>query len=342
MENFSSFERIIGSIPEEEKDKLVQQRGKVFNDPNVGMELEPDLKNKVRQKTAEELAIIDLVNEATNDLLKKYDLPELNVPEQRIIIADKAKTLYLSVSKLIIVSDQNVKIILAKKIAHEMIHLKSKNIFRYGSDKGGMLDENSVGIEAQSESGKKLFTNLNEAITEELAKQVCLQLLENDFFSNEKEQTEKLRMNRSDAIMEDGNPLFNKDTYYAEAEKVNGSLEGAINELKRGKLEINTESFTYPEERKVLEILINKIYEHRNNLSSSDKKEFNLRTRTEVFNFFAKSMLTGDLRAVIKLIDHTFKKIGTTQKMLHFENKIGKDGKPFNDVDGQLKFVEDL
>ena len=109
-------------------------------------------------------------------------------------------------------------------------------------------------------------------------------------------------------------PLFNEDTFYANIEDKKpwggaaGRLFGASEKLKR----INTNCFTYELERKILNILIDKIFE-----KNSEK----FQEREDVFEVFAKSIITGDILPMGRLIDSTFGR-GTLRRIGELDQNI--------------------
>ena len=69
----SSIERIVGSIPTEEKERIMEEQRGIFNE-----QIFRKLEQVERPKTPEELKIIDLANDATNKLREKYGIGELD------------------------------------------------------------------------------------------------------------------------------------------------------------------------------------------------------------------------------------------------------------------------
>ena len=115
-------------------------------------------------------------------------------------------------------------------------------------------------------------------------------------------------------------------------------INASLHESQRIK---KVDFFCYHKSRKMLDIFINKIFQNKENLEANDKNEFNIKAREDVFNVFAEATLKGEIRKVIKLVDHVFG-LGTMKNLAGFENKTDADGKPFNDIDGQLEFVKKL
>jgi hypothetical protein len=200
----------------------------------------------------------------------------------------------------IAIREQPAKILFMKKVFHEMIHFKSYNALQVTSGDRPELDEYRVGLAVHTRNGEiKYFVNLNEAVTEELAKRFSGKLLNNPLFTEEIEKTRKVITKYPQAITDSGEPLFDTDTLYAEVngkkswgESV-GRLFGAQEKAKR----ITTGGFVYQQERKILNTLIDKIFK-RNPEKFREKKE--------VFEVFAKGIMTGNILPVGKLIEKTF------------------------------------
>ena len=81
MEKLSSIDKVVGNISEEDKGKIFQDNKERFDN-----QIFEDLKGKEREKTPEELEIILLVNEATNEIRQKYGLSDFDVPSKNIHI----------------------------------------------------------------------------------------------------------------------------------------------------------------------------------------------------------------------------------------------------------------
>ncbi len=86
MERISSFERVVGDIPESEKDDVLRARGERFND-----QVFEDVRGKEREKTPEEIRIISLVNEETNKIRQKYGLENFDIPPENIHVISEEK-----------------------------------------------------------------------------------------------------------------------------------------------------------------------------------------------------------------------------------------------------------
>jgi len=302
MKKISSFERIVGNISEAEKEQILRDKGERFDDQAF-----EELKGKEREKTPEELQIISLANEATNEVRRKYGLENFDIPPKNIHIIteeawpiEKSVAFYNSMLQGIVVREQPARIVFMKKIFHEMLHFKSYNAVQVTTGENPELDEYRVGLTVHTRDGKKMyFANLNEAVTEEITKRFVVKFFDNPLFAQEIQQTRDVMNKYRHAVTESGKPLFDNDTFYAEVEgkkswrEAVGRLFGAQEKSKK----IITESFTYKSERRILNTLIDKIFER--NLDKFQDKE-------EVFEVFAKGMITGNILPVGRLIERTF------------------------------------
>jgi|GEM_PF-1505872 len=332
-------EEIAGNMPKSEKEMVSMIREINFydgrdwdekiTDEETGEVLEREMKSI-------EMQIFYSINRITNDIILRHvpDFEKFNVPPRNVHIVKGNEEVYLPLPKQIILGDEHIKTMFAKKLAHEMIHLKQRSVLELEDDpaaaqngvqKKPVLRSKSVGIATSPKSGKRLFNNLNEAVVEELTKEVCLNF-DDPFLFYEREETEALRAKMGLQGEEDD------DIFYIHA--------GENTKFDKTKEEEIVFRFNYPKEREILKVLTEKIFTYRDNLSEEDKRQFNLQTKEDIFNIFTRSSFSGDLRSVVKLIDHTLGS-GTAQQLLHYEKKE-KNGQPFNDVDGQLQFVKDL
>lgn len=311
MKKFSSFERVVGNIPKTKKEQLLRDKGDRFND-----QVFEDLKGKERKKTPEELQIIFLANEATNKIRQRYGLKNFDIPPENIHVItreawpkeEKGDAFYNSMLQAIAVREQPVKIVFMKKIFDEMLHFKSYNALQITYGEKPYLDEYRVGLTVstrekskdQRTPGKNIyFVNLNEAVTEEIAKRLTTKLFDNPLFFKEVKQTKDVITRYPRAVTDSGEPLFDKDTFYAEveSEKSWSEVAGRSFGTQEKPKDITTQSFAYRQERKILNTLVDKIFE-RNPEKFQD--------REKVFEVFAKGMMTGNILSVGRLIEKTF------------------------------------
>nr|MBP6931736.1 hypothetical protein [Candidatus Paceibacterota bacterium] len=123
------------------------------------------------------------------------------------------------------------------------------------------------------------------------------------------------------AIIEPGKPLFDEDTFYAEInnDKLWRESVGRLLGKTYG-TKINTERFTYKQERKFLHTLVDKIFQK--NFDKFQDKE-------EVFDMFFKGMITGNILPIGRLVDETFG-AGTFRKIGELDGDISSQDKLVN------------
>ena len=327
MGKFSSFERVVGNVPETEKEQILRDKGERFDD-----QVFEDLKGKEREKTPEELQIISLANEATNKIRRKYGLEDFDIPPGNIHVVteeawprEKGVAFYNSMLQGVAAREQPAKIVFMKKIFHEMLHFKSYNALQITRGENPELDEYRVGLTVHTRDGKRMyFMNLNEAVTEEMTKRFATKLFDNPLFAEEAKQTKDVIMRYPRAVTGSGEPLFDADTFYAEVEgkKSWGEAVGRLFGVQEKVKKVTTESFTYQSERRILNTLIDKILER-----NSDK----FQDREEVFEVFAKGMMSGNILPVGRLIERTFGN-GTLRRV----------GELDQDIQAQEEFIRSL
>ena len=204
-----------------------------------------------------------------------------------------------------------------------MLHFKSYNALQVTTEKG-KLTQYRTGLKMRSRDGKRLyFKSLDEAVIEELTKRLVTELKGNTLFEDEVRKTEEIIIKYPKAKSTKGTPLFDKDTVYAEVEdkKSWGASVGRLVGLGEMFKKINTNKFTYPLEREILDIITKKILEK--NTDQFDDTE-------EVFELFAKAVMTGNVLEVGKLIDTSFG-VGTFRS-------IGKN----SSIQTKIEFVKSL
>jgi hypothetical protein len=211
-------------------------------------------------------------------------------------------------------------------VVHEMLHFKSYQALQLTSGDDPRVAEYREGLVAFSRDGKrKYFTALNEAVTEELTNSVVREHLDDPLFAEETKTTKALAERYSAyAKTSSGEPLFNDDTYYARVvprspwREAIGRLVGVSQ--KSGTIE--TRRSGYPRERKMLGALIDALFA---------RNPARFQRRDQVFDLFAKGMMTGNLLPLGRLIDSTFGK-GTFRRI----------GELDGHRDAQLAFVQGL
>jgi len=327
MEKSSSFERVVGNISESEKEQILRDKGERFDD-----QVFEDLKDKEREKTSEELKIISLVNVATNEIRQKYGLESFDISPDNIHVVteetwprEKSVAFYNSMLQGVALREQPAKIVFMKKVFHEMLHFKSYNALQVTSGENPELNKYRAGLTIHTRDGKRMyFMNLNEAIIEEMTKEFATKLFDDSLFTKEVKQTKDIIARYPRAVTSSGEPLFDEDTFYAEidSKKSWGEAVGRLFGMKEKSKKIITESFTYQSERRTLDTLIDRVFEKNPN---------KFQDRKEVFEVFAKGMMTGDILPMGRLIERTFGN-GTLRRI----------GELDQDIQAQEEFVNSL
>ncbi|KKS01474.1 MAG: hypothetical protein UU54_C0004G0022 [Candidatus Yanofskybacteria bacterium GW2011_GWA2_41_22] len=271
-EKSSSFERVVG-VPDKQRGAEILDD---FKDNFEGKRLR-EIKEHEIPKTPEDIEVINLANEATNEIRRKYGFSNFDIPPENIVIVDEphwgwgegGDNAYFSSTGQIIAtpySGQNFNF--ARLMFHEMLHFKSFGSLRVSKD-GKTMTEDRSGLQARMHKGKMYFKNLNEAVTETLTKNFITGLFRN------KDQR------------------FTKEVQELEQRGI------APENLGEGMI------FGYGQQREALNALVDKIFEKNGDIF--DSKE-------EVFGIFVKSIFNNNLLALGKLIDKTFG-VGTFRKL---------------------------
>lgn len=305
MKNGSSFERVVGRMPDTEKEHVLRRASFAFQDQETGFSGKEE-----RRKTPAESEILALVNAKSDEIRRHYGLPDFDIPEKNIhVIRAKKWTAkddagcFFPLTQAIRIPEEPTRLGFMKTALHEMIHFKS-----YASlqESGYDINEYRMGLVTHKRDGdREFFRNINEAVTEELARRYSKELSGHDLFKKERSLTEMTKSRYPDARTASGIPLFDEQTYYA-APKKRGLREFLDTGFEGwNTVTINTRHYSYEQEREALNILIDKLFE-------ANRQRF--RDRDEVFDIFANAMLSGHMHALGRLIDRTFG-AGTFRKL---------------------------
>ena len=315
----SSIERVAGASSEAEQE-ILKQSGEIFND-----QIFKGLEGKEREKTAEELEVIDIANNLTNEVRRSYGLENFDVPPKNIHIIPAAKWpgggsedgVYDSRLQGVAVKDAgDPKLYTLAVTIHEMLHFKSYNALQVIDGKKSEAESYRIGFATRSRDGKnKYFSELNEAMTEELGRRIFQKavggLRNNPIFTEEINKTEEVIKKYPKATSKSGKKLFTGDTLYAKTEAP-ADLIGMIKyALGKGSPQIITIRHTYKKQRGMLNSLMDKVWnKHRDEFKDQE----------EVFQFFAKAYMTGNLLSIGRLVEETFGK-GTFRKIAELDMK---------------------
>lgn len=288
------------------KDMLLEETTERFNSRHQRSRLFGEIGKveKIKEETDE--VIILVADNLTNDILTQYGFETFEIPTRNVHIikteewpdseADAA-AFYDVEKQNICVREGGLNVEKLHSVIHEMIHFKSYNSLQLlikKNMKGNIsrtndVKVNRVGFSVHSRSGEsKYFSVINEAITEELSKKLIKsgKLANHPVFAEEINTTKEI-MGRYPV----GNIATNIDDIYL-AKVFNSS-----NELVSNKVTVGRKEFSYEDERKFLNTLIEEIFD-------GNREKF--KDKQEIFDIFVKTVFGGRLTQIGKLIDETF------------------------------------
>jgi|GEM_PF-1222275 len=251
-------------------------------DDDFGYQELPEIEGKEKSKGEAELRIIELANMITDRLRSKFGLKNVPVPDRAIHIireadwSSKGTASYIEELRAILVKEPEKLQIFKKKVIHEMLHLKSLNI---------------------------LPVVLNEALVEQITIESMKLISDDPYTSTECSQSEYLQEKYKDHRTENGEPLFDEETFLAYVGKDR---------------KLHAESFTYKKERRLLDGIIDNIYKKSGGMFAS---------RDEVFGLFVSASFTGNTKP-LEIIDQiygsgTFEKLKQTKDVDGVEKVLG-------------------
>lgn len=303
-ENFSNYRRpepkVVGPASQEKKDKYRQMILERFGESHY--EQIPADKRKILEaleyeKKSYEKEAIKISNEVTNILLEELGFQPFNVPERNIHIIPESlyKKIESDTEKVGITFQDKQLIILNAEalkhpfdrvlaILHEIVHLKNYLAIEAYEDTYNLYRRGWQIIPFRKKSEKiglfVVFNGLNEAIVSEITKRYFPQLICGNKFLKDEYQWETSK----------------------EAQKLKEKISNAnkieVDEIvwvsKEGD-ECNF--FPYYEQRKVLNYLVDVLYEDNTDQFAS---------REEVMKLFFKVHFNGKLLSVARLIRKSF------------------------------------
>jgi hypothetical protein len=314
----SSIERVEGTNSPRIKEDIFRIAEKKFSKQAFR-----ELADKEREKTPEEAEIIAIINKITDEVREDFGLEKFDVPAKNFHIVEKDKwgdlireegtegTFVLG-EQAVFMSEHISRLVFLERSLHEMIHFKSYHARQVisGRQKGDgyfeiRIGNYRVGLECCGRSGEELFlTNLNEAVTEEMTKLLFKSVIaeNSSLFDEEIYETNKIKKKL---------PAYDKDeVYWLFLHQKTGEWRG----------------FVYPEQRKNLNLLVDKIF-----AKNLDK----FKSRDEVFDIFAKAMLDGNIMPLGRLLEKSFARPG---RKLILRQLAELD----SDIEKQREFIESL
>ena len=312
MEKQSSVDRVAGQLTDEQRRLLLFKKKIDFENQESRLPFE-----NVIEKSEDDLRMISEINTAINGLRKKFGLDEFIVPEKNVhFFVDKNREksgnrvgggYYQELQSAFVpwYSEMTVK---GKNCFHELVHFLSYGAMQKRTDTGDIAPyRTGLSMDARSKEKAKTATGLiggveteielpfgdelNEAVTEELAKRYILSQRDNPLYAKDFKQTEDFKSymkerGRSDY---DDNDIFaiHIDSDAQSAQRI---------------------SFGYKDNRTALEGIIDGIFK-------SEKNAGKFKDRDQVFDVFVRAMFTGHLMELAHVIDGTFGK-GTLRKIM--------------------------
>ncbi len=287
----------------------------------------PELTEGEREKTEEEIRLINIINEATNEILESFGVKPLNLETKHIHIIQEKNWYetgsweegreggrYYPEYQGIRLLEQKNELVLASNLFHEMMHAKSFQFYRAAVTEGELVLFQNIGLDRWRSSDKRhIFHNLDEAAIEELAKQFFLKT-DDPLLTSLRQET---------------NATLDKVSISPE-ERTN-ILSARITGQKtlpdgRIRFSLTVENFAYSEQRNILNSLIGKLWHHYPDTYSH---------REDIFNLFTRAQVTGSFAPLGRLIDDAFGR-GTFKKLAELDEKL------YEGLDALKTFVEGL
>lgn len=302
QEKISPADRIYARTPKYKTEAEIYVKNKFEN------QKWDEASDKELEKTNENLEIINLVNEYTNNMLSEFQMKEYNITQKNIhilkekdykkISKEETETdteAYFSLKKqAILLQEEESNLQFAIILFHEMIHAKSfYSVILEQEDSYRLLSPAQTGIEIRGKDD--IFSNLNEAIIESLTKKFFKEISKKPLFQEEIKKIDEVKK-----YWRDKNPYFSQDIFCIHRDE-NGNE--------------TPETFAYRKARKALNLLIDKTY---------IKNVNNFKNPEEVFDLFAKSIFTGDIvgeKSWGRLVDKTFG-AGTLKKIAEKDSNL--------------------
>jgi len=294
----STVERVVGNVTQKDKKAIAREMEKRFLTQYATHE------TGEAPKSPEQLRILELADEMTNEVLRHYGKDRFSFPPENVHVIEKdrwtrgensgvANSRIQSVS---LRSDDNALVFFTTAF-HEMLHLKSYYAVQVPTEKGERpLEDYRLGLHVRSRDAKKgYFQNLDEAVTEELTKRFASGAFSHQLFKKERDQFARYRPH--------GEP--ENDEAYAVRREKDADQPPGFPEQGKTKYSMWFAEFAFQEERESLWMLCEKMHH-------ADPQEFP--DASVAFDLFAKGMLNGNILPLGRAIDRLFGK-GTFRRI---------------------------
>jgi hypothetical protein len=279
-----SIERIAGKATESEKEEVLDAFDARFDDQRF-----QGFEQFEREKTAEEIQIIGIANEATDELRGQYGLKPRPIPLDNIHIFQNEKWdnelsgFFRMKRQAIAMPGSRSRLNFLEVSLHELVHFKSYNSVQITKDLKSLTDYRCGLLVVSRDGAVDQLKAINEALTEELVIRLFKESSKNSLFEQEKKKTEEVMRSNPRAKKKDGSSLFEEDTYYVDKED--------------GSPDIYTYKFTYGNARRFLRSFMQELY---------IRNAAGFRSEEDVFQVFARAAMTGNILPLGKLVDRTF------------------------------------
>lgn len=301
---------------------------------------------KEREKTPEEIEIINLANIYTNALRAKYGLDDFDVPIKNIHVIpntnwDGGKMNggnFCIDTQRVEIREAISKMIFFCNVFHELTHFKSFNKVRLAPldlsdvnphtgefvEDEPKVSEDTVGISTDTVDGYPNFYSLNEGITEEVVVRNIWRAFSHPAFEDEVLAVRNFFEENNKSLPPVASPAYYRIVYAGVREpslltRIVGKIEG-----KEYSGDLLKSDFSYPKERELLHIFTKKLAER----SPEQYKDQNA-----AFEEFEKGMMIGVESEESHLVESIEKVFGAGTW-----DRLGS----FEDIDEKLEWAKSL
>ncbi|MDP3999420.1 MAG: hypothetical protein Q8P76_02405 [bacterium] len=280
----SGLVRIVG-LEEDKEQEALALGGFLFDQ-------EQEQKEGELEKTLEQRMVIDFINQELPKFLERYGGQPLVISEDKVHIlpeqyfGENVGGHYYAALQSIWFNAAKTKpnLAFAKGLVHELLHLNSFQSVEATTKEGRpkFVRPRREGFKLYKTGDKKEahFKDADEAIVEELTRRFCRETLKN-LPVLQKDLGEVNEVEKIDLIRSIGDVAF-----------ISFAEQG-------GQAKAVLHFYSYPEERRHLQKLIAELYE---------KNQPDFQSEEEVFDLFAKAVLTGRLLPIARLVEKTYGK----------------------------------